>query len=250
MIIVAEAATRKKCPHCGATESYQQGPLTICESCGEVLAESWALQDAVTDIADAAWLGDLRSPTPTVSDAFEAKTQLQSFELMTFGTVPKVETSSSEFDAVLGRALNNVPSFQAVPLEDDTHDTGSLSAYSHSTLLRALPAPPEPKPEPPPPPALDPSSPLSALGIELKPPEPVVITGTLVMPPPAPPALEVDGFVTSLHIEEPKPPPGPQVRPEPRVPSNIARRKPLPLFAIVLAAAVAVMLLLGFILGR
>jgi hypothetical protein len=43
-------------------ENTETGPLTICQSCGEVLAESWALGDAVTDIIDGAeWLKDLRN---------------------------------------------------------------------------------------------------------------------------------------------------------------------------------------------
>lgn len=61
LIIRTLARNAKKCPQCGSVENAEAGPLTICQSCGEVLAESWALGDAVTDIVDGAeWLNELR----------------------------------------------------------------------------------------------------------------------------------------------------------------------------------------------
>lgn len=56
------AQNAKKCPHCGVVDNYDAGPLTVCQSCGEVLAESWALGDAVTDIIDGqGWLENFRA---------------------------------------------------------------------------------------------------------------------------------------------------------------------------------------------
>jgi hypothetical protein len=51
----------KKCPQCGFVGNYEPAQLLICESCGEVLAESWALNDAVTDIMDeGSWISEFR----------------------------------------------------------------------------------------------------------------------------------------------------------------------------------------------
>ncbi|MCK6550776.1 hypothetical protein L6R52_33370, partial [Myxococcota bacterium] len=51
----------KRCPQCGHVGSYEAAALLVCEGCGEVLAESWALGDAVTDIMEeGSWIHQFR----------------------------------------------------------------------------------------------------------------------------------------------------------------------------------------------
>ena len=58
----------KKCPHCQFVGEYEPSSLTVCEQCGEVLAESWALQEAVTDIMeDDSWIHKFRADHPDVA---------------------------------------------------------------------------------------------------------------------------------------------------------------------------------------
>lgn len=57
--------TSKRCPECGLVDSYGVGAMAVCAGCGEMLAETWALQNAVTDIMDEQpWIAAIREHQP------------------------------------------------------------------------------------------------------------------------------------------------------------------------------------------
>jgi hypothetical protein len=210
-------------------KSYQQGPLTICEGCGEVLAEAWALQDAVTEIyheQEHSWVERIRSdqahpatdpdaPAVELEDRTDPGPSSKDIPTLDLRRTPPpipAAASTSDFDAALGRLIAEVP-----PSSDQVRPP-------EPQFLAVLKPPAFPQFDPTPPRAW--AAPLA---------EPIIVPGRPLTPPPgrAAAVAAIDAHPTPLEIETPLPDTGR---------SSV--------YVFVVAAAVAVMLLIGYWLAQ
>jgi len=162
MAHVAKAA--KRCPRCGLVESQEQGPLTICPTCGEVLGEAWALQEAVTDVVDAAWVQKFRDEGEPTSPSPDARTQLERIEILAPIPDDPTPASPSPFIAILKPFV--MPQFDPTPVP-----AGSVM-------------------------------PMSEPIVPIMPMAPIVITGKPLAPA-TDRELDIDAYPRSLEMEAP-----------------------------------------------